>query len=257
MAASEESMATPLSLTPDEKVRYRRQLILPEIGAHGQQRLKRATVMIAGLGGLGSISAFYMAAAGVGHLKIVDADRVAGHDLNRQILHATADIGRLKTASALSRLGALNPLCHIEAISARIEDQSIGPMIEGCDLVIDGLDTLDARRALNRAALKAGIPYIFGGVNGFDGMAATFIPGRSACLECIFPETIESTPEETGVIGPAAGVVASLQCIEAVKLLVGKGADLAGVLMHFHGLGMRFKKVAVDRNPDCPVCAPK
>jgi len=249
-------MATPLSLTPDEKIRYRRQLILPEIGTHGQQRLKGATVMIAGLGGLGSISAYYMAAAGVGHLKIVDADRVAGHNLNRQILHATADIGRPKTDSALSRLEALNPFCRIEPVAARIDGQSVGAMIGGCDLIIDGLDTLDARRVLNRAALKAGIPYIFGGVTGFDGMAATFIPGRSACLECIFPESTERTPEEIGIIGPAAGVVASLQCIEAVKLLVGRGADLAGTLMHFHGLGMRFKKVAIDRNPACPVCAP-
>jgi molybdopterin/thiamine biosynthesis adenylyltransferase len=250
-------MTMPFSLSPEEEVRYRRQLILPEIGAHGQQCLKRATVMIAGLGGLGSISAYYMAAAGVGHLKIVDADRVAEHNLNRQILHATADIGRQKTASALSRLEALNPHCHVEPIAVRIEGQSVGAMIGGCDLIIDGLDTLDARRVLNRAAVKAGIPYIFGGVTGFDGMAATFIPGRSACLECIFPESIENPPAEVGVVGPAAGVVASLQCIEALKLLIGKDADLAGALMHFHALGMRFKKVAVDRDPACRVCAPE
>jgi molybdopterin-synthase adenylyltransferase len=250
-------MTTAFSLSPEEEVRYRRQLMLPEIGARGQQRLKRATVMIAGLGGLGSISAYYMAAAGVGHLKIVDPDRVAGHNLNRQILHASADIGRPKTASALERLRALNPFCHIEPIAARIDSHSVSAMVRGCNLVIDGLDTLDTRRVLNRAAHKTGIPYIFGGANGFDGMVATFIPGRSACLECIFPESIDSLPEETGIIGPAAGVVASLQCIEALKLLIGRGADLSGALVHFHGLDMRFKKISVDRYPACRVCGPK
>jgi molybdopterin/thiamine biosynthesis adenylyltransferase len=248
---------TPLALSPDETIRYRRQLILPEIGSRGQQRLKRATIMIAGLGGLGSLSAFYMAAAGVGHLKIVDVDRVAAHNLNRQILHATDDIGQLKTASALARLKALNPLCHIEPIAARIDSHAAGAMVEGCDLIIDGCDTIKTRRVLHRAARQLGIPFIFGGVSGFDGMAATFIPGRFACLECIFPEGTDEPAEEIGVVGPAVGVVASVQCLEAMKILVGRGASLSGALLHFHGLEMRFKTVAVERNPDCLTCAPR
>lgn len=245
----------PFSLSEEEKRRYRRQLIMPEIGAIGQQQIRQATVMIAGLGGLGSISAYYMAAAGIGHLKIADKDRVAAHNLNRQILHTTADIGKLKTDSAREKLKALNPWCQIEPMAEHIADDSVGMMASGCDLILDGTDNLDTRRVLNRAAQEAGIPFIFGGVNGFDGMLATFIPGQSACLECIFPGNGPRSPEELGVIGPAVGVIASLQCVEAVKILSGNGADLSGFLVHFHGRGMRMEKTAVDSDPDCRVCA--
>jgi len=242
------------SFSEEEKIRYRRQWIMPEIGERGQKRIKQATVMIAGLGGLGSISAYYMAAAGVGHLKIIDMDRVAGHNLNRQILHTTADIGKPKTESALAKLKALNPWCHIEPMAARISDDTVGAMVSGCDLILDGTDTIDTRRVLHRAAWEKNIPFIFGGVNGFDGMVATFIPGQFACLECIFPADAHPASEAIGIIGPAAGVIASLQCIEAVKLLIGKGAGLSGSLMHFHGLDMRIKKVAIDRSPACRNC---
>jgi len=246
-----------VDLTQEEQIRYCRQLILPEIGVRGQHRLKRATVMIAGLGGLGSVSAFQLAAAGVGHLKIIDMDRVALHNLNRQILHTTADIGMLKTKSALKKLEALNPCCRIETVTVQIADDTIGEMVRGCDLILDGTDNLAARRALNRAARDAKIPFIFGGVNGFDGMVATFIPGRSACLECIFPQKTQRTPAEIGVIGPTVGVIASLQCLEAVKLLTRQESDLAGSLIHFHGADMRLKKATVEPNPDCRICTPK
>ncbi len=238
-----------------ENIHYRRQLSMPEIGEKGQACLKQATVMIAGIGGLGSLSAYYMAAAGVGHLKIVDMDRVAGHNLNRQILYTTSDIGKPKTDCAQARLKALNPWCDIEPIAEQIGPDTIDAMVGGCDLIIDGTDTIDTRRLLNHAAVERGIPFIFGGVNGFDGMVATFIPGQFACLACIFPVNTPMASEEIGVIGPAVGVIASLQCVEAVKLLIGKGSDLSGSLLHFHGLGMRFKKIAVDRNPDCPYCS--
>jgi adenylyltransferase/sulfurtransferase len=250
-------MGMRFSFSEEEKIRYRRQWIMPEIGERGQQRIKQARVMIAGLGGLGSISAYYMAAAGVGHLKIIDMDRVAGHNLNRQILHATADIGKPKTDSALAKLSALTPWCHIEALAARITDDTVGAMVSGCDLILDGTDTIDTRSVLHRAAWKKNIPFIFGGVDGFDGMVATFIPGQFACLECIFPANAHPATETTGVIGPAAGVIASLQCVEAVKLLIGKGTSLSGSLMHFHGLDMRIKKAAIDRNPDCRLCCRK
>ncbi len=242
------------SFSEEEKIRYRRQWIMPEIGERGQQRIKQATVMIAGLGGLGSISAYYMAAAGVGHLKIIDMDRVAADNLNRQILHTTADIGKPKTDSALAKLKALNPWCHIETLTVRIGEDTVDAMVSGCDLILDGTDTIDTRRVLHRAAREKNIPFIFGGVNGFDGMVATFIPGQFACLECIFPANAHPAPEAIGVVGPAAGVIASLQCMEAVKLLIGRAADLSGSLMHVHGLGMRIKKVAIDRNPNCRCC---
>jgi adenylyltransferase/sulfurtransferase len=241
-------------LSEDEQTRYRRQLIIPEIGTHGQWQLKQAAVLIAGLGGLGSISAYYLAAAGVGHLKIVDNDRVAGHNLNRQILHATTDIGQAKTASALPKLKALNPWCQIETLTQSITPDTVDTMTSGCDLIIDGTDNLAARKALNRASQRAAIPYIFGGVSGFDGMLAVFVPGQSACLECLFPKDAKGSTEEIGVVGPAVGVIASMQSVEALKILTGNGADLAGVLVHFHGLGMRTKKMTIEPNSDCDIC---
>ena len=245
----------PKRLSEEETIRYRRQLIVPEIGEQGQQRLKRATVLIAGLGGLGSISAYYLAAAGVGHLKIVDMDRVVVHNLNRQILHLSSDIDSLKTESARLKLEALNPWCHIEAMALHIDADSVDAIVKDCYLIMDGTDNIYTRRVLNRASLSNRIPYIFGAVGGFDGMVSTFIPGRTACLECLFPTGTHEPTGEIGVIGPTAGVVASLQSLEAVKILTGQKPALAGALMHFHGLTMRLKKTALDPNPDCHACS--
>jgi molybdopterin/thiamine biosynthesis adenylyltransferase len=206
----------PLSLSDEEIQRYRRQLSMPEIGTRGQQHLKQATILIAGLGGLGSISAYYMAAAGVGQLKIADSDQVASHNLNRQILHTTVDIGKFKTVSACEKLKALNPWCHIDPLAERISDDTVGVMVSGCDLILDGTDNIG-----------------------------------TACLQCIFPGNSHRSPEVTGVIGPAVGVIASLQCVEAVKILTGNGADLSGTLVRFHGLGMRMEKTIVDPDPAC------
>lgn len=249
----------PFALSEDEKIRYRRQLIMSEIGVKGQMRIKQATVLIAGVGGLGGLSASYMAAAGVGKLKIVDMDRVAGHNLNRQILYTAADVGKRKAVCAQARLKALNPSCHIEVVNEAILPETIDDMTIGCDLIIDGTDTIETRHVLNRATFTRCIPFIFGGVRGFDGMVATFIPGQSACLACLFPENkrIAAMETETGIIGPTAGVIASLQCMEALKMLIGRKADLAGSLMHVHGLGMRIKKVTINRDPECLVCSMK
>ncbi|BBO68133.1 adenylyltransferase [Desulfosarcina alkanivorans] len=245
-----------VDLSDEEHIRYRRQLIMPEIGIRGQQRLKRATVLIAGLGGLGSVSAFQLTAAGVGCLRIVDMDRVAVHNLNRQILHTSADIGKPKTASSLEKLKALNPHCRIEPLAARITGETAAAMVRGCDLILDGTDNLDTRRTLNRAARDAKIPFVFAGVDGLDGMVATFIPGRSGCLECIFPGDPHRTPAEIGVIAPTVGVIASLQCLEAVRLLTGQEPNLAGNLIHFHGADMRIKRAIVPPNPNCRICSP-
>jgi adenylyltransferase/sulfurtransferase len=246
----------PVDLSEAEKIRYQRQLIMPEIGIRGQRLLKQATVMVAGLGGLGSVSAFYMAAAGVGHLKIIDMDQVDSHNLNRQILHSTHDIGKLKTESALEKLKALNPACRIEGISEQITADTAAHMVRSCNLILDGTDNLDTRRVLNRAAGYARIPFIFGGVNGFDGMVATFIPGQTACLACIFPDTGHRKSAEKGIIGPTAGVIASLQCMEAVKLLTQQKKNLAGNLIHFHGADMQLKRMVVESDPECPICSP-
>lgn len=243
---------TPFS--KDEALRYRRQVILPEIGETGQQRLQKATVMIAGLGGLGGLSAFYMAAAGIGRLMIVDNDQVALHNLNRQLLYTTADIGEWKAECAQSRLQALNLNCQIEASNVSIQADTIFEIARHCDMIIDGTDNFATRNILNRIAVALKIPFIFGGVNGFDGMMAAFHPGQGGCLSCLFPNPPAKPAEEIGIIGPTAGVIASLQSMAAITLLVGKGSSAAGVLHHFHGFDMRLKKMAIEKNPDCPVC---
>ncbi len=242
-------------LSTDETLRYRRQMIMPEIGVAGQQRLKAATVMIAGIGGLGGLSASYMAAAGVGRLIIVDMDRVADHNLNRQILYTTNDIGRWKSTCALDRLTTLNPFCQVEAVNQAVSQDTVDDIVCGCDLIIDGSDNFAMRTTLNQAALKRSIPFIFGGVNGFNGMLAVFSPGKGACLQCLFPKPPSSMNGKIGIVGPTAGVIASLQSMEAIKHIIGHKSINASMLIHFHGLDMRFKKMRIDRNPDCPVCS--
>lgn len=242
-------------LSEDEMRRYRRQLIMPDIGAAGQKRLKQTSVMIAGVGGLGGFSALHMAAAGVGRLVIADMDRVADHNLNRQMLYTISDIGRWKTACARDRLTALNPFCQVDAINQAIDSDTVHDMARGCDLVIDGSDNFEMRATLNQAALSLGIPFIFGGVNGFDGMMAVFSPGKGACLRCLFPKAPSPPNGEIGIIGPTVGVIASLQCMEAIKLLTGNKMAQPCTLSHFHGLDLRLKKMVIKRNPSCPACA--
>ncbi|MEJ2039981.1 MAG: HesA/MoeB/ThiF family protein [Desulfosarcinaceae bacterium] len=245
----------PTALSEEDALRYRRQIIMPEIGEAGQQRIKKATVMIAGVGGLGGLSACYMAAAGVGGLKLVDNDRVAVHNLNRQILYTTADIGKWKTDCAFGRLKALNPSCCIDVVKDAIGPDTTTDIADRCDLIIDGTDSIETRMVLNRIAVALKIPFIFGGVSGFDGMLAAFSPGRGACLACMFPDPQTKAAGDIGIIGPTAGVIASLQSMEAVKRLIGKESSMPGALIHFHGLGPRLKKTVVSRNPECPVCA--
>lgn len=241
-------------LSADESQRYRRQLIMPEIGVAGQQRIKAATVMIAGIGGLGGLSACYLAAAGVGRLKIVDMDKVVIHNLNRQILYTTADIGCWKTDCARARLTALNPLCRVEAINQPVTAESVDDIAQDCALIIDGSDTFGTRVVLNQAALNRGIPFIYGGVNGFNGMVAVFSPGRGACFRCMVAQPPAPAAEEIGIIGPTAGVIASLQGMQAIKCLIGKGPAQASELIRLQGYDMRFKKMVITRNPVCPAC---
>ncbi|MCX5882348.1 MAG: HesA/MoeB/ThiF family protein, partial [Deltaproteobacteria bacterium] len=172
------------SISSEETIRYSRQLILPEIGPQGQIKLKHARVLVAGVGGLGSVSAYYMAAAGIGSLRIADGDCVEAGNLNRQILHGTGDIGKPKTLSALEKLRNLNPYCNVEPIQKLISDETILDMVADCTVILDGTDNLNTRKILNRASILKGIPFIYGGVDGVTGMVSTFIPGRTPCLEC-------------------------------------------------------------------------
>jgi molybdopterin/thiamine biosynthesis adenylyltransferase len=244
-------------LTEEQKRRYRRQMMLPEIGEEGQQKLGKARVLIVGLGGLGSISSYYLAAAGVGHLRIVDRDAVELENLNRQLLHSTDDLGRPKAESASEKLLRLNPLCHVQTVIVNLGDRNALGLAKDCNLIIDATDNLATRHVLNRVSLKKQIPFIYGGINGWNGMAATFIPGKTGCFACLFPPHKPRGREPAiPVLGPTVGVIASIQSMEALRILLGLPSQLAGRLFTFRGLDMRFRITPIEQNPECPLCAP-
>jgi len=241
------------NLSSEEYNRYNRQIILPEVGEEGQKKLRNAQVFIAGIGGLGSVSAYYMAAAGVGSIKIVDRDLVNPDNLNRQILHHTRDIGKPKAASALEKLQQLNPHCHIEAIQEDIREENIMELVGDCQLILDATDNAETRRLLNRASVSKHIPFIYGGINGLNGMVTTFIPGETACFECLFPhKAVEKT--SVAVLGPVAGLTASVQSMEALKFILGMGGLLKNRLLYIQSFDMTFREINIRKNPDCNVC---
>lgn len=237
-------------ITDEERKRYARQMLT--FGEEGQERLKSASVLVAGAGGLGTVISLYLAAAGIGHLRIIDCDVVEPSNLNRQILHWSGDIGRPKTASVADKLAALNPLIRIEAIIARITEENIEGMARGCDLIVDAMDNVPTRHLLNRAAVAQKIPFVHGAVRGFFGQATTMIPGKGPCLRCFFPE---SSPREVfPIVGAACGVIGSIEVAETIKLLTGKGEPLVGKLFIWDGLAGSAETIAIERNPSCPVC---
>ena len=241
-------------LTPEQKQRYARQLILPEIGEAGQEKLADRRVLIAGVGGLGSLSSLYLAAAGVGTLRIADNDTVSLSDLNRQILYAETDIGREKIEAAADRISTLNGSCRLEPFHADICKDAEN-LVDGCDLVVDAVDNVPARRALNRAVVKRGVPMVHGGINGFSGAVTVIVPGKSACFECLFPDRkTPPPPREIPTLGPVVGLVASLQCAEAIKLLLSAGAPLIDRMLVIRADTGEFRSIATRKNPDCALC---
>lgn len=240
-------------LSTEELTRYRRQLGIAEIGPEGQERLKAATVFVAGLGGLGSISTLYLTAAGIGGLRIVDRDRVALDNLNRQILYGTADLQRPKPEAARERLSALNPLCRIEAIQREITEESAADLVADSMLIVDATDNRQTRRILNRVSLARRIPFVLGGIEGFDGMVTTFVPGRTACFDCLFPGSPPAGPAPA-VVGPLAGMVACIQVLEVLKYVLGFGTMLTGRLLTIRGADLGFRQTRTDRNPACATC---
>jgi molybdopterin/thiamine biosynthesis adenylyltransferase len=244
--------------------RYSRHLLLPEVGSRGQRRLEASRVLMLGAGGLGSPAAFYLAAAGVGHLRIADDDVIERSNLQRQILHTDADIGMAKVDSAETRLSALNPRIHVEAIAERVTSSNVERVLEGVDVVVDGADNFPVRYLLNDACVKLGIPLVYGAVHRFEGQVSVFDAGRhrgqAPCYRCLFPEPPppESAPNcsEAGVLGVLPGVIGMLQATEALKLLLHLGEPLAGRLLHFDALGMRFRETRLLADPGCAVCAP-
>lgn len=239
-------------LTRDEQERYDRQIIMEDIGVEGQEKLKRSCLAIAGAGGLGSPIAFYLTAAGIGKLRIIDRDRVSLSNLNRQILHWEEDIGRKKVDSAKWKLERLNSTIQIEAIAETITETNAPTLFEGCDAILDAMDNLPVRYILNRCAIEKGIPFIHGAVYGFEGRAMTILPGKSACLRCLYRGTLPQ--EKFPVIGMTPAVIGCIQATEAVKYLLGIGKLLTNRFLLYDGLELTFNEFAVERNPDCDHC---
>ena len=245
-------MSTPLS--PEEAIRYHRQMVVPQIGDEGQIILQRSRVFLAGLGGLGSISAYYLVAAGIGQLRAVDEDRVDLGNLNRQLLHFTKDIGKMKSESAKEKLEGLNPHCRVETICETIHEGNGDTLVGDAHLIVDGTDNLQTRRVLNRISIKKGIPFIFGGVDGLTGMTTTFIPGETPCFECLFPEGARDKGPP-GVLGPLPGMVGALQALSAINFLLGlKKGLLAGRMLYMDGATMNVRTIEMGKNDRCRVC---
>lgn len=242
-------------LSKEELERYQRQIMLEGFGEAGQEKLKQSKVFIAGAGGLGSAIAVYLAAAGVGSLRIVDNDIVELSNLNRQILHWNEDIGKPKTEVAKIKLECLNPNVKVEITTETITQTNAIDLIDNAELILDALDNFPVRYILNKAALVKNIPFFHGAIRGFDGMATTIIPKKTACLRCIFPN---SPPSSTvPVIGVTPAIIGSIQATEAIKYIVGIGQLLTNRLLIFDGLSCKFNEVLLKRNPACPDCGDK
>ncbi|MBN1834626.1 MAG: HesA/MoeB/ThiF family protein [Spirochaetales bacterium] len=239
-------------LSPDERARYQRQIQIPGWGERAQRRLAAATVFIAGAGGLGSPVALYLAAAGVGTLRICDAGRVELSNLNRQILHGQEDIGRDKAASAADRLARLNPAVQVVALTDAITRERIRGLVGEASLMVDCLDNFDARFVINQFALESGIPFIHAGVQGLCGQIGFFQPPQTPCLACLVPEA--QAAATLPILGAAAGFLGCLEALEALKYLTGTGELLRGRLLFCDGDSMEFHEVSLERDPRCRVC---
>ena len=239
-------------LTRDERERYNRQIMIRGIGEEGQAKLKRAKVFIAGVGGLGSPVSIYLAAAGVGTIRLVDHDRVELSNLNRQVLHGDEDIGKRKADSALQKLKKINQSVDIETVPETITEANISQLVNGCDLIVDAMDNLPTRYLLNKAAIDKNMPFFHGAVYGFEGRAMTIIPGKSACLWCVYQGRV--TKGKFPVIGVAPAVIGCIQATEVIKYIVGIGELLTNRLLVYDGLSLKFTELNVKKDPSCEHC---
>src|SRR5215469_9916734 len=246
-------------LTKEELQRYSRHLIMPEVTAEGQKRLKAAHVLCIGAGGLGSPAALYLAAAGVGKLGLVDFDRVDLTNLQRQILHGTKDIGRGKLESARDRLQDINPDIEMELHECRLSSENAEKIVADYDVIVDGSDNFATRYLSNDVCVFARKPNVYGSVFRFEGQTTVFAPHLGGpCYRCLFPEPPppESVPNcaQAGVLGVLPGIMGTIQANEAIKLILGAGEPLIGRLLYFDALKMKFREFNLRRDPECPVC---
>jgi sulfur-carrier protein adenylyltransferase/sulfurtransferase len=250
---------TMFGFTDEQIYRYSRHIILPDIGGAGQKKLFKASVLLVGAGGLGSPAAMYLAAAGVGKLGLVDFDRVDLSNLQRQLLHRTKDVGRLKLDSAEETINGLNPDVQVVKHQVVLDSTNVMDVIKDYDVVVNGTDNFPTRYLVNDACVFSGKPLVDGSIFMFEGQATVYDARRGPCYRCLFP-----TPpppgevpscQEAGVLGVLPGIVGSIEAIEAIKLVLGKGEPLIGRLLLFDALAMEFREMKVDKDPDCPVCS--
>ncbi len=255
--ANVETSTLP-ELTTDDLARYSRHLLLPEVGMEGQRRLKAARVLCVGAGGLGSPLAFYLAAAGVGTLGMVDFDVVDASNLQRQIIHSTKDIGRKKLDSAADKLLALNPALNVVKHETLLSSANTLGIMKDYDIVVDGTDNFPTRYLVNDACVLLGKPNVYGSIYRFEGQASVFATKQGPCYRCLYPEPpppgLVPSCAEGGVLGILPGLVGMIQATETIKLILGKGESLAGRLLLVDALDMKFRELKLRRNPECPVC---
>jgi molybdopterin/thiamine biosynthesis adenylyltransferase/rhodanese-related sulfurtransferase len=248
------------ALTKDQRIRYSRHTLLPEVGVEGQVKLLEAKVLLLGAGGLGAPSALYLAAAGVGTIGIVDDDVVDESNLQRQVIHNTRRVGEPKTASARATIEALNPDVNVIEHNIRLDASNILEVLEPYDIIVDGADNFPTRYLLNDASVRLGKPVVSASILGFEGQISTFVPFEGPCYRCLFPTPPppELAPScgANGVLGVMAGVMGLLQANEVIKLAAGIGEPLVGRLLLYDSLGTRFTELKIKRDPECPICGP-
>ena len=260
---------TPPDLTDAQRDRYSRHILLPEVGEAGQAKLLQSKVLLLGAGGLGSPALMYLAAAGVGTLGIVDADVVDASNLQRQIVHATSRVGTPKVESAAKAIAELNPDVKVVAYRERLTSANVDRIFADYEVVVDGTDNFPTRYLVNDASVFLGKPVVHGSIFRFDGQVTTFIPEKAAkkygmapgpCYRCLYPEPppphLAPSCQEAGVLGILCGIVGTLQATDAIKILLGKGTTLAGRLLTYDSLKMKFRELKLRRSPECPVCGP-
>jgi len=247
-----------MRLSNEEVARYSRHLIMPEVGMDGQLKLKAASVLCIGAGGLGSPVAMYLAAAGVGRIGIVDFDVVDHSNLQRQVIHATPDVGRPKLDSARDRLNALNPEVEVETHDVALSSENALELLVGYDIIVDGTDNFPTRYLVNDACVILGKPNVYGSIFRFEGQASVFATKDGPCYRCLYPEPpppgLVPSCAEGGVLGILPGVIGTIQATETVKLIIGVGEPLVNRFMIYDALRMRFRELKLRRDPECPVC---
>ncbi len=247
-----------MKLRDDQIERYSRQIILPNVGGKGQEKLLAAKVLIVGAGGLGSPVALYLASAGVGKIGIIDSDKVELNNLQRQIIHSSKDVGRAKVESAKERLSEINQDVEVVPYNIRLTSDNILDIMKEYDIVVDGSDNFPTRYLVNDACILSNKPLSHGGIFKFDGQVMTIVPGEGACYRCLFPEPpppgLVPSCQEAGILGAVAGVIGIIQANEVLKYILGIGSSLVGKLLVFNALDSSFRQVKVPKDPKCPIC---